>query len=228
MFKKLIITFFMVFVMLSSPVHSNGLPEDVSIYSSYKSIPLDLAYEWLRGETDLPREIKVIPISVPLMKPDERMARENPQVNAISHIFKQHNRRLDVATANEYAYIIKNTSDKLGEDPFIIAALVVVESSVKHDALSRGGDFGLMQVRWKVHKNKLMRKFPTIKTERDMFKPRENIMAGTEIFSNYRKSADGDIERALIAYSGGSSTHWGKVNNIATQIRAKYKEFSDG
>ncbi|MCL1875201.1 MAG: transglycosylase SLT domain-containing protein [Synergistaceae bacterium] len=228
MLKILITTFFIIFVVLSSPVYSSGLPEDISINSSYKNIPLDLALEWLRGETELPKELQEIPISVPLFKPVEIIVSESPQIIAISHVFKQHNRGLDNATADEYASIIKNTSERFGEDPFIIAALVVVESTVKHDALSKGGDFGLMQVRWKVHKNKLRKKYPTIKTESDMFKPRENIVAGTEIFSNYRKSADGDIERALIAYSGGSSSHWGKVNKVASQIRAKYKEFSDG
>lgn len=227
MFRKITITLFIgfvVFVGSSSPVYSDGLPEDISINSSQKNIPLDLALEWLRGETDLPKELQEIPISVQLIKPVVNIA----QVNAISHVFKQHNRGLDNATADEYASIIKNTSERFGEDPFIIAALVVVESSVKHDALSKGGDFGLMQVRWKVHKNKLRLKYPTIKTESDMFKPKENIMAGTEIFSNYRKSANGDIERAMKAYSGGSSSHWGKVNRVASQIRAKYKEISDG
>jgi soluble lytic murein transglycosylase-like protein len=226
MIKKLIIIFFVIFVMSSSPCYSAGLPEEISIVSSNKNIPLDLALEWLRGDTELPKELKEILISVPTMNTDERINR-HLQVNAISHVFKQHNKGLDYATAKEYANIIKNASEKFGEDPFVIAGLVVVESTVRHDALSRGGDFGLMQVRWKVHKKKLTQKYPTIKTERDMFKPRENIIAGTEILSYYRKSADGDIEKAMVAYSGGSSSHWKKVNSVVTQIKAKYKEFSN-
>ena len=228
MCKKLIIAFLLIILVLSSPVFSNGLPEDISLASSNISIPLDVALEWLKGEMNLPKELKEIPISIPLIFAEENPVTESPKVDAISHVFQQHNKKLDDATANEYASLIENTSEKFGEDPFIIAALVVVESSVKHDALSSGGDFGLMQVRWKVHKNRLIRQYPTIKTEMDMFKPKENIIAGTEIFSNYRKSADGDIERALVAYSGGSSTHWGKVNKVASQIREKYKEISDG
>ena len=226
MIKKLItvVVVFIIFAASCSPVYSTGLPEDICISSSYKDIPLDLALEWLRGETELPE----IPITIPLKKPDDKIFSESFKVNAISHVFLQHNKQLDNETASEYANIIKNTSDRFGEDPFIIAALVVVESRVQHDALSKGGDFGLMQIRWRVHKNKLIKKYPTIKTESDMFKPKENIMAGTEIFSNYRKSADGDIQRALIAYSGGSSTHWTKVNNVVSQIRAKYNEFSSG
>ena len=226
MIKKIItfIAMFVAFVALCSPVYSSGLPEDISISSSNKKIPLDLALEWLRGETEFPE----IPISISLMKPDDKIYSESFKVNAISHVFLQHNKQLDNETASEYASIIKNTSDKFGEDPFIIAALVVVESTVKHDALSKSGDFGLMQIRWRVHKNKLIKKYPTIKTESDMFKPKENIMAGTEIFSSYRKSADGDIRRAMVAYSGGSSTHWTKVNNVVSQIKAKYNEFSNG
>jgi hypothetical protein len=230
MIKKIItfIAIFVVFVASCSPVYSGGLPEDISISSSHKAIPLDLALEWLRGETELPMELNEIPISIPLMKPVEEVFNESLKVNAISHVFKQHNNLLDNETANEYASIIKSTSEEFGEDPFIIAALVIVESRVKHDALSKGGDFGLMQIRWRVHKNKLIQKYSTINTESDMFKPKENIMAGTEIFSNYRKSADGDIQRAMVAYSGGSSTHWTKVNKVVSQIRAKYIEFSNG
>jgi soluble lytic murein transglycosylase-like protein len=228
MIKKLIIIFIVVFVMSSSPGYSNGLPEDISINSSQKSIPLDIALEWLRGDTELPIEQTEISITVPLLKPYEKIVNENLQVNAISHVFKQHNRELDNATANEYANIIKNTSERFGEDPFVIAALIVVESRVKHDARSKGGDFGLMQIRWRVHKNNLMQKYPTMKTESDLFKAKENIVAGTEIFSYYRKSVDGDIEKAMIAYSGGSLSHWGKVNNVVSQIKAKYKEFSSG
>jgi len=224
MVKRLIITIFV--VMLSSPVYSAGLPEEICVNSSDKKISLDLALEWLRGEAELPKELREIPISVPLMKPKMEFVREDSMISAISHVLRQHNRKLDDATANEYANIIKSASERFGEDPFVIAALVVVESRGKHDARSKGGDYGLMQVRWKVHKDKLMKKYPTIKSEEDMFKPKENIIAGTEIFSNYRKSADGDIERAMVAYSGGSSTHWNKVNDVVSQIKIKYREFS--
>jgi soluble lytic murein transglycosylase-like protein len=79
-----------------------------------------------------------------------------------------------------------------------------------------------------VHKNKLTQKYPTIKTEKDMFKPRENITAGTDIFSAYMKSAGGGVVKAMTAYSGGSSSHWEKVNNVVSQIKIKYNEFYKG
>ncbi|MCL1910523.1 MAG: lytic transglycosylase domain-containing protein, partial [Kiritimatiellaeota bacterium] len=190
-------------------------------------IPLDLALEWLKGG-ELPEEFRDSPITVPLKKPAERDVNygdPKAQVSAISYVFKQYNKNLDNATASEYADIVRSTSEKFGEDPFIIAALVIVESRARADARSKKGDFGLMQVRWKVHKNKLTQKYPTIKTEKDMFKPRENITAGTEIFSAYMKSAGGDVVRAMTAYSGGSSSHWEKVNNVVSQIKIKYNEF---
>ena len=201
---------------------SAGLPE---------GIPLELALLWLKAD-ELPEEFKEIPITVPLIMPavtsmkTANHEQDDPvlMVNAISQVFMGYNKNLDNTTANEYANIIMNTCKNFGEDPFVIAALIVVESRARANADSRRGDFGLMQVRWRVHRKNLTQKYPTIKTEKDMFKPRENIIAGTEIFSNYRKSADGDMARAMIAYSGGSSSHWDKVSKVLSQIKMKYDE----
>jgi len=228
MIKKLITAFFTITVIFSAPVYPEGLTDEVSEYPSEKYVYVNIALEWLRGKVELPVEKKEIKISVPLAKNDEEVVNEAFQLNAISHVLKYHNRYLDSTTASEYAKIIKSTSEEYGEDPFVIAALIVVESRAKHDARSKGGDFGLMQVRWRVHKNKLTQKFPTIKTESDMFKPVENILAGTEILSNYKKYANGDIEIAMKAYSGGSSSHWEKVFRVVNQMRIKYNEFSKG
>ena len=321
MIKKLIIATFAITMIFSAPVYPEGLTDEVSENPSEKEIYDNLAFEWLKGNMEIPVEDIGIPISIPIIKeiydnlalewlrgnleipveneviptsgpiteqdgevvnvvnenskidaisyvhkqqnrkPDsvtgkevvnenlktdaisyvnkqqnrkldsvaaKEVVNENLQIDAISYVLKQHNRYLDSVTAIEYAKIIKSTSEKYGEDPFVIAALIVVESRAKHDAKSKDGDFGLMQVRWRVHKNKLIQKFPTINTESDMFKPVENILAGTEILSNYKKYANGDIEIAMKAYSGGSSTHWAKVYRVVEKIRIKYNEFSKG
>ena len=215
MIKKIIITFFAVMIFLAPAAGA-------------KDVPLEIALEWLKGESELPEEFRETPITVPLLKPVVKEAvryeDSEAQINAISHVFRQYNKSLDNATANEYANIIKSTSEKFGEDPFVIAALIVIESKVRPNARSRGGDYGLMQVRWRVHRRKLTQKYPAIKTEKDMFKPLENITAGTDIFSSYRKSADGDIVRAMRAYSGGGSALWEKVRVVLSQIKNKYEE----
>ncbi|MCL2768193.1 MAG: lytic transglycosylase domain-containing protein [Synergistaceae bacterium] len=225
MARILTIVFFTAVIIFS--VHP-AAAEEMSAGSTNENITLDQALDWLRGE-ELPEKLRETPITVPLAKPRVRIENTNygdpkTQINAITHIFRQYNKKLDNETAREYANIIKSTSEKFGEDPFVIAALIVIESTVKRDARSKGGDYGLMQVRWRVHKNRLMKKYPTMKTEKDMFKPRENIIAGTEIFSSYRESANGDMVIAMTAYSGGNPSHWNKVNNVVLQIKDKYSE----
>jgi hypothetical protein len=229
MLKKLIVTFFAITVMFCSP----GYPEEISEGSPDNDISLEMALEWLKGG-DLPERLKESLITIPLAKKNINQEKEKgerdpkSQIKAISHVFRQYNNKLDNTTASEYANIVKNASEKFGEDPFIIAALIVVESTVKANARSKYGDYGLMQVRWKVHKKKLTQKYPNIKTEKDMYKPLENITAGTEIFSSYRKSAEGDVIEAMKAYSGGGMSLWEKISVVMNQIEIKYYEFSNG
>ena len=226
MLKKIIVTFFAITIMLTSPAYS----EEASVDPA-DGISLEVALEWLKG-VELPEGFKESLITVPLakktIKQDKGERDTQTQIKAISHVFRQYNNKLDDATANEYANIVNSTSEKFDEDPFIIAALIVVESTVKANARSKKGDYGLMQVRWKVHKKKLMQKYPNIKTEKDMFKPLENITAGTEIFSSYRDSAGGDVIEAMRAYSGGGLSLWEKASVVMFHIEAKYNEFSNG
>ena len=55
--------------------------------------------------------------------------------------------------SKELTGIVISAGEKFGIDPKVIAAIIVVESSARPKAVSKGGDYGLMQVRWRVHKN---------------------------------------------------------------------------
>lgn len=101
--------------------------------------------------------------------------------------------------------IVISAGEKFGVDPKIIAAIIVVESSARPRAVSKGGDYGLMQIRWNVHKKDIQRRFPAVKTAEDLFDPRTNVYIGTEIFARYASQRN-TLRGALLRYSGGNKT----------------------
>ena len=110
-------------------------------------------------------------------------ARKNPKAPDIDNrarniyaLFTKVNPKLEPVNAKKYAEIVIEASEKFKQDPYVIAAIIVHESTVNNKALSKGGDYGLMQVRWKVHEKAIKQRFPKVKTAKDMFDARTNIM----------------------------------------------------
>jgi len=143
---------------------------------------------------------------------------------SIAALLRQHNKKLTDEEAYNYAILIIQTSDKFKQDPFVIAALVVSESSARHDAVSRGGDYGLMQVRWRVHEKKIRNKYPHITKANDILNPEYNLLVGTEIFSTYRATANQDVRGALMYYSAGNERLANKVFALVSQLEKSYHE----
>ncbi|GHV33714.1 hypothetical protein FACS1894187_02750 [Synergistales bacterium] len=123
---------------------------------------------------------------------------------SIAAFLSQHNKRLSNAQAQEYAVLIIQISEKFKQNPLLVASMIVNESSARRDAVSRGGDYGLMQVRWRVHQKKIRKQYPNIKNAKDMLNPKNNLMVGVEILSNCRERADYDIRGAILYYSAGN------------------------
>ncbi|GHS97072.1 hypothetical protein AGMMS50276_16510 [Synergistales bacterium] len=130
--------------------------------------------------------------------------RNEAKRKSIAALFKQYNKRLSDAQAQEYAVLIVQIADKFKQNPLLVAAMIVNESSAQRDAVSRGGDYGLMQVRWRVHQKKIRQKYPNIKKANDMFNPKNNIMVGVEILSDCRERADYNTRDAILYYSAGN------------------------
>jgi soluble lytic murein transglycosylase-like protein len=143
---------------------------------------------------------------------------------SIAALFQQYNKKLSDARAYEYAVFIMQASEKFGQDPFVIAAMVVNESSARHDAVSRGGDYGLMQVRWRVHQKKIRKKYPHIENAKDMLNPKDNVLVGTEIFSTYHATAEQDVKNAVMYYSAGNKRLVEKVFAVLSKLEKSYLE----
>ncbi|GHS87694.1 hypothetical protein AGMMS49957_08020 [Synergistales bacterium] len=137
--------------------------------------------------------------------------RNDAKRKSIATLLKQYNKRLSDAQAQEYAVLIIQVSDKFKQNPLLVASMIVNESSARRDAVSRGGDYGLMQVRWRVHQKKIRKQYPDIKHAKDMFNPKNNLLVGIEILSKCRERADYDTRGAILYYSAGNKRLADKV-----------------
>ena len=136
-------------------------------------------------------------------------------------LFTEANPKLEPANAKKYAEIVLEVSEKFKQDPYVIAAIIVHESTVNNKAVSKGGDYGLMQVRWKVHEKAIKKRFPKVKNAKDMFDARTNIMFGTEIFSDCMKKSNNDVKKGLMRYSAGNTKMRDKVMSTLRELRSK-------
>jgi len=153
---------------------------------------------------------------------EEEFCVSSAKIQVIVSAFTRVNRALDQATAALYATHVIEASENFGVHPFMIASIIIRESTVKPNARSRYA-YGLMQINWKAHRKGLKKAFSDIRTLEDMIKPRNNIMAGTWIFSWYLKSSNGDINKALAKYLGRTGKKY--INRVLAGYDAMLKEF---
>lgn len=144
---------------------------------------------------------------------------------AIAAGFKRYNSKLSRESGLEYAAYVIDSSRRFGiDDPTLIAAMIIKESRAKPRARSRYA-YGLMQIHWKVHKKSIAREFPWIKTLEDLLNPKNNVMVGTWIFSNYLKRSNGDVHKALHRYLGSSGRGYvSKIMSYRSVIRSYVQE----
>lgn len=103
----------------------------------------------------------------------------------------------------KYEKSIQNYSKEFHVDPYLVAAVIRVESRFVFDVVSQKGARGLMQLmpdtaQW-VSKNLNLEDFED--SQLDI--PDLNIKMGTWYLANLLKEFDGDIILALAAYNGG-------------------------
>ena len=94
---------------------------------------------------------------------------------------------------------------------------------MNHKAVSRGGDYGLMQVRWRYHKDALRKLFPNAQYAHDLFDARVNIFYGTKVFSEYLRKANNDLRGGLMGYSAGGVKLTTKVLATVKELKSKDK-----
>jgi len=154
---------------------------------------------------------------------------EDPEKDVLSDLkadvivsaFTRVNRGLDSSTASNYASHVLEASGEFGVHPFMIASIIIRESTVKQNARSRHA-YGLMQINWRAHRKGLTKAFSTIRTLDDLLQPRNNIFAGTYIFSWYLRSSDGDVDKALSKYLGRNGRKY--ISRVMSDYRDMIKQ----
>ena len=109
-----------------------------------------------------------------------------------------YNNKITLQYALRLSRIVSREGSKYNINPYIIAAIIVRESSVRTRVISKTGDYGLMQINLKAHRRK-------IRSPEDLFNPDINIALGTRIFADCLKHSK-SLRSALIRYSGGNKT----------------------
>jgi soluble lytic murein transglycosylase-like protein len=108
----------------------------------------------------------------------------------------------------EIAKIVFSKSEKYGFNPYLIMAMIQVESDFKPYAVSKAGAYGLMQVTYSVWKDELNIHFNRI------FEKEYNIELGLKILKHYYDETDGDLLKALFHYNNGY-----KYNNTKYSVK---------
>lgn len=102
---------------------------------------------------------------------------------------------------NKYDKDIEDASKKYGLDPAMLKRQIWAESRFKANAVSEAGAQGMMQ---------LMPEIQKAYGIKNAFDPRENIMGGARLMAENLKATDGDYQRALMMYHGGTNEkNWG-------------------
>ena len=147
-------------------------------------------------------------------------AAKDSRVKNITDLFTRANPALQEKRAERFAEIVIEAAKKFNIDPYVIAAIIVHESTVNANAVSKGGDYGLMQIHWKAHYKTLQQRF-NIKSSKGLFDARINILFGTEIFADCMKKSSTDEWGALMRYSSGSRKLATKVLATVQELRKK-------
>ena len=131
---------------------------------------------------------------------------------SIANLFIRYNSKLTREQALLFSKTVFEAGAKYHVSPSLIAAIIVCESSARPRVISKTGDYGLMQIHYSAHKDKISKRS-------DLFNPRINIFLGTRIFAQYHKGRT--LNAALTRYSGGSKKYARKVIRTLRNIERR-------
>ena len=152
-----------------------------------------------------------------------RQAYGQDKTQLIVELFSHYNKSLSQQQAGELANLVLQAGAQFKVDPFIIASIIVRESGARPWVISKGGDYGLMQVRWRVRQNWIRQKYPQVKDTSDLLKPEVNIFIGAEIFAGYYAKR-GTIRSGLLCYSAGNKTLADRVLATVRELESLYQK----
>ena len=127
--------------------------------------------------------------------------------------------RVSNEAIREIVDISFTAGEKFEVDPYVIIAVIAIESSFNPLAESSAGALGLMQVMPLIHRKKF-EKFGGFGTSLDV---KVNVYVGTEILKNYYLRY-GNYQRALLAYLGVSQNSNSRYPKKVLRLRDRLKK----
>lgn len=137
-----------------------------------------------------------------------------------------HARSLDGAQATATAERLNDEAERVGLDPLLFVALIEVESSFRHLALSRVGAEGLMQLMPETAAF-LAARGRIARDERHSFDPLLNVTLGVQYMAELSRLFDGQLDQALTAYNRGPAATRACLRGrgaLPAEVRAAYSD----
>jgi len=127
--------------------------------------------------------------------------------------------RVSNEAVREIVEISFSAGDKFEVDPYVVIAIIAIESSFNPLAESGAGALGLMQVMPLIHRKKF-EKYGGFEKSLDV---KVNIYVGTEILKNFYMRY-GNYQRALLAYVGVSQKSNSSYPKKVLRLRDRLKK----
>jgi soluble lytic murein transglycosylase-like protein len=126
-------------------------------------------------------------------------------IEKIDNAIEQIQPRLDPTTRRMIAISTITESRKKKLDPYLILAVMFIESSIDPLKESNMGAVGLMQVRYQTWRLQPELQSNGVDKKFKLFWVNENIKSGTDVFDKYYTEANRDIFATLYRYLTGST-----------------------
>jgi len=124
------------------------------------------------------------------------------RLKAIETYFMRKNPKVSPKNISHYARLIEDYSAQYNLDPFLVASVMVKESTIKEKAVSKG-NYGLMQINWNANRPWIIKTFP-IRSKADLIIPSNNVRIGAHILAANIRKCKGDVDKGLDRYRGRS------------------------
>lgn len=120
----------------------------------------------------------------------------------------------------KYMEIIESASERYSIDPYLVLAIIKVESNFNKEAMSSSDAKGLMQVMNSTAEEEIDTINSVDSSNYDIYDPYTNIEIGTKYFSELVSRYDGNIYIAICAYNAG-------LGNVDKWFEKPYNQYTD-
>ncbi|EQD81255.1 Lytic transglycosylase catalytic [mine drainage metagenome] len=143
-----------------------------------------------------------------------------PRVAAVSQ-FISNRYQVPAALARQIAKVVFRVSQEHRLDPYLVLAVIAVESSFRPDVVNRyGGAYGLMQIAVRAHE----RRVAAVGGLRRLFLIAPNIRIGVALLAQYGAQVRSQVRHALWRYSGGEFGYARKVLRLREALQGKAQQ----